>query len=68
MKIRESRLQKGIFTYKMGIPFTKVAFHLQNGSLGLQTGLSPCYLPNAQKNHLFSSLIGVIIGDFIVQN
>ena len=45
MKIRESRLQKGIFTYKMGIPFTKVAFHLQNGSLGLQTGLSPCYLP-----------------------
>ena len=45
MKIREFRLQKGIFIYKTGILFTKVDFCLQNGSLGLQMGLSPCYLP-----------------------
>lgn len=46
MKIREFRLQKGIFIYKMRISFTKVDFYLQNGSLGLQMGLSPCYSPD----------------------
>lgn len=45
MKIREFRLQKGIFIYKMGLSFTKVDFHLQNGTLGLQRGLSPYYSP-----------------------
>ena len=46
MKIREFRLQKGIFVYKAGISFTKGDFHLQNGSFALQTGLSPYYSPD----------------------
>lgn len=45
MKIREFRLQRGIFIYKMGLSLTKEDFHLQNGTLGLQRGLSPCYSP-----------------------
>ena len=40
MKIREIRLQNGIFVYKAGISFTKWDFHLQRGTLALQTGLS----------------------------
>ena len=40
MKIREIRLQNGIFVYKVGISFTKWDFHLQRGILALQTGLS----------------------------
>ena len=40
MKIREIRLQNGIFVYKVGISFTKWDFHLQRETLGLQTGLS----------------------------
>ena len=40
MKIREIRLQNGIFVYKAGISFTKWDFHLQRETLGLQTGLS----------------------------
>ena len=40
MKIREIRLQNGIFVYKVGISFTKWDFHLQRGTLALQTGLS----------------------------
>ena len=30
-----------------GISLTKQDFHLQNGTLGLQTGLSACYSPSA---------------------
>ena len=45
MKTRESRLQNGIFVYKRGISLTKLESHLQNGILGVQTGLSGCYLP-----------------------
>ena len=45
MKIRESRLQNGSFIYKMGISLTKQDFKLQKETLGLQTGLSDCYLP-----------------------
>lgn len=45
MKTRESRLQNGIFVYKRGISLTKQESHLQNGILGVQTGLSGCYLP-----------------------
>ena len=40
MKIREIRLQNGIFVYKVGISFTKWDSHLQRGTLALQTGLS----------------------------
>ena len=40
MKIREIRLQNGIFVYKVGISFTKWDFNLQRGTLALQTGLS----------------------------
>ena len=54
MKIREIRLQNGIFVYKAGISFTKWDFHLQRETLGLQTGLSlyisPCYLSSYHKN------------------
>ena len=45
MKIRESRLQNGTFIYKTGISLTKQDFKLQKETLGLQTGLSDCYLP-----------------------
>ena len=45
MKIRESCLQSGIFIYKVGISLTKQDFKLQNGSFGIQTGLSACNLP-----------------------
>ena len=59
MKTRESWLQNGIFIYKTGLSVTKQDFHLQNRILELQTGLSPCYLPDGntdrdadqQKNH-----------------
>ena len=40
MKIWEIRLQNGIFVYKVGLSFTKWDFHLQRGTLALQTGLS----------------------------
>ena len=40
MKIREIRLQSGKFAYKTGFSFTKWDFHLQRGTLELQTGLS----------------------------
>ena len=40
MKIREISLQNGIFVYKVGLSFTKWDFHLQRGTLALQTGLS----------------------------
>ena len=46
MKIRESCLQNGSFIYKAGISFTKQDFKLQNGSFGIQTGFSACYLPD----------------------
>ena len=46
MKIRESHLQNGIFIYKVGNSLTKWDFKLQNEILELQTGLSPCYLPD----------------------
>lgn len=49
MKIRDSCLQNGIFIYKAGISLTKQEFKLQNGSLGLQTGLSACYLPHDEE-------------------
>lgn len=45
MKIRESYLQNGSFVYKQGISITKLEFHLQIGTLGLQTGFSGYYLP-----------------------
>ena len=45
MKIRESCLQTGIFIYKQGFWVTKQDFYLQNETLGLQTGISACYLP-----------------------
>ena len=45
MKIRDSRLQNGKVAYKWGISFTKQESHLQSGTLGVQTGLSACYLP-----------------------
>ena len=65
MKIREFRLQKGIFIYKTGILFTKVDFCLQNGSLGLQMGLSPCYLPLglmlAKKFNFVNNVLMIII-------
>ena len=47
MKIRESCLQNGIFIYKAGISLTKQDFKLQNGSFGIQTGLSACNLPHS---------------------
>ena len=53
MKIREFRLQKGIFIYKVRISFTKVDFYLQNGSFGLQMGLSFCYSPKWKSIYLF---------------
>ncbi len=46
MPSRESWLQNGIFIYKTGLSVTKQDFHLQNRILELQTGLSPCYLPD----------------------
>lgn len=46
MKTRESWLQNGTFIYKTGLSVTKQDFHLQNRIFELQTGLSPCYLPN----------------------
>ena len=49
MKTRESWLQNGIFIYKTGLSVTKQDFHLQNRILELQTGLSPCYLPEKRK-------------------
>ena len=49
MKTRESWLQNGIFIYKTGLSVTKQDFQLQNRILELQTGLSPCYLPNVEK-------------------
>ena len=51
MKIRESRLQNGSFIYKMGISLTKQDFKLQKETLGLQTGLSDCYLPCDTDKH-----------------
>ena len=45
MKIREIRLQNGIFIYKTGISLTKQDFHLQRGNLVLQMGFSGYYLP-----------------------
>ena len=54
MKIREIRLQNGIFVYKVGISFTKWDFHLQRGTLALQTGLSFYISPN-----VFNKIIGV---------
>lgn len=48
MNIRESCLQTGIFIYKPGILVTKQDFYLQNEILGLQTGISACYLPKSQ--------------------
>ena len=47
MKIRESCLQNGILIYKAGISLTKQDFKLQNGSFGIQTGLSDCNLPKS---------------------
>ena len=38
----ESRLQNGTFIYKTGFLITKCVFHLQNGILALQTGISFC--------------------------
>ena len=49
MKIRESCLQTGTFIYKPGISLTKQDFHLQTGSLGLQSGFSGYYLPLKSK-------------------
>lgn len=51
MKIREIRLQNGIFVYKAGISFTKWDFHLQRETLGLQTGLSLYISPSLQKEY-----------------
>ena len=48
-KTREFRLQSGKVIYKVGISLTKKESHLQNGTLGLQTGLSACYLPPVEK-------------------
>lgn len=48
MKIREIRLQNGIFIYKTGISLTKQDFHLQRGNLVLQMGFSGYYLPNSK--------------------
>lgn len=50
MKIRESCLQNGTFIYKAGISLTKQDFKLQNGTFGIQTGFSACYLPRLWKN------------------
>ncbi|HJD21038.1 MAG TPA: hypothetical protein H9915_04375, partial [Candidatus Gemmiger faecigallinarum] len=59
-KIRESCLQSGIFIYKVGISLTKQDFKLQNGSFGIQTGLSACNLPESgirrKKSDIFISL------------
>ena len=52
MKIRESRLQNGSFIYKMGISLTKQDFKLQKETLGLQTGLSDCYLPGQTNRNV----------------
>ena len=52
MQTRESRLQNGIFVYKRGISFTKQESHLQNGILGVQTGLSGCYLPLQDSKYI----------------
>ena len=51
MKIREIRLQNGIFVYKVGISFTKWDFHLQRGTLALQTGLSFYISPSRSTFH-----------------
>lgn len=52
MKIREVRLQNGKFIYKTGISLTKWDSPLQNGILGLQTGLSGYYSPNTYMSIL----------------
>ena len=49
MKIREIRLQNGIFVYKAGISFTKWDFHLQRETLELQTGLSLYISPRKRQ-------------------
>ena len=60
MKIREIRLQNGIFVYKVGISFTKWDFHLQRGTLALQTGLSfyisPISAPPPKYSLYYSTL------------
>lgn len=49
MKIRETRLQNGIFAYREGNVFIKQDFYLQKETFGLQTGISACYLPSRNK-------------------
>ena len=62
MKIREIRLQNGIFVYKAGISFTKWDFHLQRETLGLQTGLSLYISPS------IGSVLGYKWDDILLVN
>ena len=57
MKTRESRLQNGKVVYNSGISFTKQESHLQNGILGVQTGLSGCYLPHILSRRILCDYI-----------
>ena len=64
MKIREIRLQNGIFVYKAGISFTKWDFHLQRETLGLQTGLSLYISPQVNIYRDFKCDISELNYDF----
>ena len=61
MKIRESCLQNGIFIFKAGISLTKQEFKLQNGSFGIQMGLSACYLPDCAAFYLKLMKINIFL-------
>ena len=60
MKIREISLQNGIFVYKVGLSFTKWDFHLQRGTLALQTGLllyiSPTFFSTFYYIQIFAKI------------
>ena len=60
MKIREISLQNGIFVYKVGLSFTKWDFHLQSGTLALQTGLllyiSPTFFSTFYYIQIFAKI------------
>ena len=64
MKIREIRLQNGIFIYKTGISLTKQDFHLQRGNLVLQMGFSGYYLPRVTIYRDFKCDISELNYDF----
>ena len=69
MKIREISLQNGIFVYKVGLSFTKWDFHLQRGTLALQTGLLLYISPNIIKIDFFVTyFLKIFIKQIIIIN